>query len=156
MNGVEIATQAGNIRGRLKQAMSERGIDGAPALAGVCGLAESTARSYINGTRSPPLDVCMKIGLALGVSGAWLFHGTGSHESRAAGPGHTVEARLAVAQAELRRSASLPSSCHDHIIVVCNDVMGRHRNGARAPVCTHPHARASLSNMISGSLCQPC
>ena len=36
MNGVEIATQAGNIRGRLKQAMSERGIDGAPALAGVC------------------------------------------------------------------------------------------------------------------------
>jgi transcriptional regulator with XRE-family HTH domain len=101
---VEAVTGAevGNIRERLKQAMAEKGIDSAPALAGVCDLKESTARSYINGTRSPPLEVCMEIGQALGVSGDWLFHGTGPHEAEGLARGHTVEARLAVAQAELR------------------------------------------------------
>jgi predicted flap endonuclease-1-like 5' DNA nuclease len=45
----------------------------------------------------------MKIGPALGVSGVWLFDGTGPYEAEALAPsGHTVEARLAAAQAELR------------------------------------------------------
>ncbi len=102
MSGVETATKASNISERLKQAMTETGIGSGTALAHLCGLAETTARSYINGTRSPPLDVCMKIGSALRVSGAWLFDGTGSNEAEMLAQGHTVGARLAVAHAELR------------------------------------------------------
>jgi transcriptional regulator with XRE-family HTH domain len=90
-SGEEIAAEAGSSRDRLMQAMAERGIDSAPALAGTCGLAESTARWYINGTRSLPLDVCMKIGQALGVSGTWIFHGNGPREAeRTATPSELV------------------------------------------------------------------
>ncbi len=102
MSGVETATEANTISERLKQAMTERGIDSGATLAGLCSLAETTARSYINGTRSPPLGVCMKIGSALGVSGAWLFDGTGSNEAELLAQGHAVGTRLAIAQAELR------------------------------------------------------
>ncbi len=102
MSGVETAADASNISERLKQAMTERGIDSGTALAGLCSLAETTARAYINGTRSPPMDVCMKIGLALGVSGVWLFNGTGSDEAELLAQERTVGARLAVAQVELR------------------------------------------------------
>lgn len=37
------------------------------------GIPESTMRAYINGTRKPPLDVCLLLGPALGVDGNWLY-----------------------------------------------------------------------------------
>jgi hypothetical protein len=65
----------GGINDRLKTAMGTRGIEGAPALATLCDLAESTARAYVNGSRTPSLEACEKIGPKLGVRGRWLFYG---------------------------------------------------------------------------------
>ena len=66
---------------RLKQAMAEKGLAAAPALALACRLSESTARSYLNGTRLPSRQECMRISPTLGVSGVWLFHGAGPQEA---------------------------------------------------------------------------
>lgn len=73
-----------DIQNRLKAAMAERGLSSAPELAQACGLKESTARAYLNGTRTPPLDVCVQIGRGLGVSGNWLFYGKGPREGERA------------------------------------------------------------------------
>lgn len=37
----------------------------------------SSLRSYVNGTRNPPLDIAIEIGRILNVSGRWLFDGKG-------------------------------------------------------------------------------
>lgn len=68
-----------DVRDRIKEAMREKeGLRSAADLARACHLAESTARSYLNGSRRPPLNVCeKKLEPGLGVSGHWLFYGKG-------------------------------------------------------------------------------
>lgn len=77
---------------RLRTAMDARGIITAPALAKLCGLKESTARAYANGTRSPSLEACEKIAKCLQVSGVWLYYGRGAMDAprEEAGPPHNV------------------------------------------------------------------
>jgi transcriptional regulator with XRE-family HTH domain len=82
--------------------MADRGIKAAPALARECGLNANTARSYVNGMRSPSLEACRKIGPGLGVSSDWLFYGVGPLEAEALPRGRTVEGQLAATQVELR------------------------------------------------------
>jgi transcriptional regulator with XRE-family HTH domain len=65
---------------RLKTVVDEKGIESAAEFARLTGLKESTVRAYLQGTRSPPLEVCQRIGQALGVSGEWIFYGRGSKE----------------------------------------------------------------------------
>jgi transcriptional regulator with XRE-family HTH domain len=62
---------------RLRQIMAERGIESAAEFSRRAGLKESTARTYLLGTRSPPLEVCQRIGQALSVSGDWIYYGRG-------------------------------------------------------------------------------
>lgn len=71
----------GEILSRLESAMAARQIAGAPALAKICNLKESTARAYVNGTRTPSLEACQKIGPRLGVSGNWLYYGREPREA---------------------------------------------------------------------------
>ena len=59
---------------RIKSAMADMALRSAGELARASGIAESTVRAYISGTRTPPLHVCDKIGRAIGVSGRWLFY----------------------------------------------------------------------------------
>jgi transcriptional regulator with XRE-family HTH domain len=102
--------RSGDIRDRLKQAMAEKGLDGAPALARACGLKESTARSYIYGARSPSLRACQDIASFLGVSPDWLAYGTGPHDASAetgAAALLSMKARLAIAEAELRSAKTM-------------------------------------------------
>jgi transcriptional regulator with XRE-family HTH domain len=66
---------------RLNKLITEQGIPSASEFARRCKLKESTVRSYTAGTRYPPLEVCWKIGQALGVSGDWLFRGIGLREA---------------------------------------------------------------------------
>jgi transcriptional regulator with XRE-family HTH domain len=65
---------------RLKEIVHDKGIQSAAEFARLCNLKESTARAYLGGTRSPPLEVCQRIGQALGVSGEWIFYGRGPKE----------------------------------------------------------------------------
>jgi transcriptional regulator with XRE-family HTH domain len=65
---------------RLKSVVDEKGIESAAEFARLTGLKESTARAYLSGNRSPPLEVCQRIGQALGVSGDWIYYGRGSRE----------------------------------------------------------------------------
>ena len=69
-----------DILDRLREAMSSHGIVNAPALAKVCGLKESTARAYLNGSRTPSLEACEKLGRCLGVGASWLYYGRGPKE----------------------------------------------------------------------------
>jgi phage repressor protein C with HTH and peptisase S24 domain len=62
---------------RIMRAMREAGVTSAAELGRLSGINETTARSYANGTRKPPLDVALEIGRALNVSGRWIFDGTG-------------------------------------------------------------------------------
>lgn len=73
----------GDILDRLLSAMAAATppIADAPALAKRCKLASSTARAYVNGTRTPSLEACEKIGQATGVRGHWLFYGEGAMEA---------------------------------------------------------------------------
>lgn len=66
-----------DILDRLKSVMVRRSIKGAPQLAHATGAKPVTVRTWINGTRSPSLETCMKIGPPLGVSGEWLYYGRG-------------------------------------------------------------------------------
>ena len=65
---------------RLKSVVDEKGIASAAEFARLTGLKESTARAYLQGTRSPPLEVCQRIGQALSVSGDWIYYGRGARE----------------------------------------------------------------------------
>jgi transcriptional regulator with XRE-family HTH domain len=65
---------------RLKQIVDEKGIASAAEFARLTGLKESTARAYLIGSRSPPLEVCQRIGQALSVSGEWIYYGRGPKE----------------------------------------------------------------------------
>lgn len=65
---------------RLKAAMAAKGVLAAPELARLIPLNESTARSYLNGTRSPSREACLTMGPRLGVSGEWLYTGRGAME----------------------------------------------------------------------------
>lgn len=62
---------------RLSLAMKGAKVAGAAELSRRLAMKESTVRAYVAGSRNPPLDVCEKIGRALGVQGRWLFDGTG-------------------------------------------------------------------------------
>jgi transcriptional regulator with XRE-family HTH domain len=65
---------------RLKSVVDEKGIASAAEFARLTGLKESTARAYLLGSRSPPLEVCQRIGQALSVSGDWIYYGRGSKD----------------------------------------------------------------------------
>jgi transcriptional regulator with XRE-family HTH domain len=94
-SGEEIAAEAANSSDRLKQAMAERGIQSGAELARRSGIPPSTVNACINGGHTPPLDVCMKIGQTLGVSGTWIFQGNGPREDeRTATPSEIVFAVL--------------------------------------------------------------
>jgi hypothetical protein len=60
--------------------MKERGIPSAAELARMTGIPDSTVRTYLSGSRNPPLEACREIGLALGVNGDWIYYGRGTKE----------------------------------------------------------------------------
>lgn len=66
---------------RLEWAMSQHPGLSKAEVARAAGLKPVTFRSYFQGHASPPLDACMAIEAVLGVSGRWLFDGTGSRHT---------------------------------------------------------------------------
>lgn len=63
---------------RIKWAMARKRLKvAAPALRKATGIGESSARSYLNGSRNPSLEACVLMGEALEVSARWLHKGEG-------------------------------------------------------------------------------
>lgn len=104
----------GDIFDRLQLAMAaaKPPIIDAPALAKRCKLASSTARAYVNGTRTPSLEACEKIGRAIGVRAQWIFYGEGEMEApeETARPNLDGVLRAAVEEAFLQAKFSLDAA----------------------------------------------
>lgn len=62
---------------RINAAMKATGLDNAAELGRRAGVNPTTMRAYVNGTRTPPLDIAIEIGRVLNVSGRWIFDGRG-------------------------------------------------------------------------------
>jgi phage repressor protein C with HTH and peptisase S24 domain len=65
---------------RLQWALDLRRLESAADAARLVGIPESTMRTYLLGTRKPPLEKCEEIGAALRISPRWLHKGEGSPE----------------------------------------------------------------------------
>lgn len=86
---------------RLKSAMRSKGVEAAPELAQLIPINANTARAYINGSRSPSRDACLKIGPRLGVSGEWLYTGKGAMEAAPEEPATDLSDLIYIAVEEI-------------------------------------------------------
>jgi phage repressor protein C with HTH and peptisase S24 domain len=75
---------------RLQWALDLRQLESAAEAARLTGIPESTMRTYLLGTRKPPLEKCEEIGAALRINPRWLHKGEGSPELSSNQQGHTL------------------------------------------------------------------
>ena len=111
------------INTRIKEAMASAGVKNAAELGRMARIAGSTVRAYVSGERSPPLDVCERIGSVLGVSAHWIFYGTGDrHTKNDLATPHRANSRDSrVAPPALQRE---PSSASQGVAVTSIPVRG--------------------------------
>jgi phage repressor protein C with HTH and peptisase S24 domain len=75
---------------RLQWALAMRKLASAAEAARLTGIPESTMRTYLLGTRTPPLEKCEEIGSALRINPRWLHKGEGTPELGSSSPSQTL------------------------------------------------------------------
>jgi len=68
---------------RLAWAINMRKLESAAQAGRLIGIPESTMRTYLLGTRLPPLEKCEEIAAALRINARWLHSGVGTPEIKA-------------------------------------------------------------------------